>query len=283
MKSHSALENAMNQSSDRLLGPVPESFEKFMALIVFSFIEEHDRFVKATIIHGIIIISHSRESIGNAKGIVGRFSCVLVRLSRRSLGVWKWWRRKRGRNIMRETTREWWKRNSLQNRSRWKRHWRLVASEQEHMRPYSQPHISIFWAIPHRIGGFVRRYLYRMGPIFFTSRRSSFCTGPPLLSTNYTSLVDADVAGEPNSQWVSSHWSGRSSSFLIDLSSAWKLLTAEREIPFPAISIGSTVIPQGTHPLILLLGLKQTTPAEPLLQCQNKKTRKWLAVRLGVL
>jgi hypothetical protein len=53
----------MNQSSGRLLSLVPESFKKVMAFIVFSVVEEHDCFVKAAIVPGIIIVFHSRKSI----------------------------------------------------------------------------------------------------------------------------------------------------------------------------------------------------------------------------
>jgi hypothetical protein len=53
----------MNQSSGRLLGLVPESFKKVVAFIVFSVVEEHNRFFKAAIVPGIIIFFHSRKSI----------------------------------------------------------------------------------------------------------------------------------------------------------------------------------------------------------------------------
>jgi hypothetical protein len=69
----------MNQSSGRLLSLVPESFKKVMAFIVFSVVEEHDCFVKAAIVPGIIIVFHSRKSIWKAKGVVERVSRVFGR------------------------------------------------------------------------------------------------------------------------------------------------------------------------------------------------------------
>ena len=134
MKSYSTLKNAMNKSSGRLLGHVLESFKIVMALIVFSVIGEHDSFVKAAIITGmiiIIVVFHSRESIWKAKGGVERVFYEFGRLFKMSLGdTWRWWCRKEGEIILRrKTTRERWKRKYLQRWCTWERHWGLMVED----------------------------------------------------------------------------------------------------------------------------------------------------------
>ena len=126
----------MNKSSGRLLGHVPQSFKIVMAFIVFSVIEEHDSFVKAAVITGVIIIIvvfYSRESIWKAKGGVERVFYEFGRLFRMSLGdIWWWWWRKGGGimiSFKRKTTRERWKRKYLQRWCTWDRHWGLMVEE----------------------------------------------------------------------------------------------------------------------------------------------------------